>query len=251
MICYFSGTGNSQRAARQIAQHCGDTVFSINKSLRSGDRETLHSDMPFVFVAPTYSWRMPRVVAQWIQKTTFTGSKNVYFVLTCGGDCGNAAPYAKALCEKKGLHFCGLAGVLMPENYLALFSTPDKEEAERILAASAPQLTALAEDIRAGTPFPPAQPSLTDRLKSGPVNALFYATTVSDKGFAAGGGCVGCGLCAKRCPLGNISLTDQKPRWNGNCTHCMACIGGCPTGVIEYKQKSKGQPRYYIMEDEG
>lgn len=68
MICYFSGTGNSQRAARQIAQHCGDTVFSINKNLRSGSGETLHSDMPFVFVAPTYSWRMPRVVSQWIQK---------------------------------------------------------------------------------------------------------------------------------------------------------------------------------------
>lgn len=250
MILYFSGTGNSQRAARQIAERCDDTVFSINQSLRSGQAETLHSDKPLVFVTPIYAWRMPRVVEQWIQKTAFTGNKNTYFVLTCAGECGNAAPYAETLCRKKGLRFCGLADAVMPENYLALFSTPDPAEAERILAASIPQIAALADCIREGTPFPVIQPSLTNRLKSGPVNALFYATTVSDKGFFVDNGCVGCGLCAARCPLLNITMTENRPRWNGTCTHCMACIGGCPTEAIEYKKKSKGQSRYYIMESE-
>ena len=250
MICYFSGTGNSQRAARQIAEQCGDTVFSINSSLKNGGAQEVHSDKPFVFVMPTYAWRMPRVVAQWIEKTTFAGSRCAYFVLTCGAECGNAAPYAKTLCEKKGLDFYGLADVVMPENYLALFPTPNKEEAEKLLTASVPKLEALAQCIKKSIPFSATKPSLTDRIKSGPVNPLFYATTVSDKGFTVGSGCIGCGLCAKRCPLGNVTMLDKKPRWNGNCTHCMACIGGCPTEAIEYKNKSKGQPRYYIMENE-
>ena len=250
MICYFSGTGNSQRAARQIAEVCGDTLCSINRSLRAGKEETLHSDRPFVFVAPTYAWRMPRLVAQWIEKNTFTGSRDAYFVLTCGDDCGNAAPYAQRLCQRKGLTFHGLAGVVMPENYLALFPTPDRAEAERLLAASVPRIQALALCVRDGAPLPAGRPSLSDHLKSGPVNALFYATTVSDKGFAAGDGCTGCGLCAQRCPLHNITMEERRPRWNGRCTHCMACIGGCPAEAIEYRAKSKGQPRYYIMEEE-
>lgn len=250
MICYFSGTGSSQRAARQIANLCGDNVFSIHQSLRGGKAETLHSNKPFVFVAPTYAWRLPRVVEQWIIKATFTGSRDAYFVLTCGAECGNAAPYAAELCRRKGLHFHGLAGVVMPENYLALFQTPDKAEAEQILAASVPRIAALAECIREGKALPTVKPSLADCFKSGPINPLFYATTVSDKGFAVGDACVGCGLCAKRCPLNNITIENKRPRWNGRCTHCMACIGGCPTEAIEYKRKSKGRPRYYRMEEE-
>ena len=250
MICYFSGTGNSQRAARQIAERCVDTVFSIHKSLKQGKTETLHSEKPFVFVAPTYAWRMPRVVERWIGKTTFCGSRHAYFILTCGSDPGNAAPYAKALCKKKGLEFCGLAGVVMPENYLALFQTPGKAEAERLLAAATPEIQKLAGFIQAGKHLPAIRPGIADRIKSGPVNPLFYATTVSDQGFGAGGGCVGCGLCAKRCPLNNITMKESRPHWNGNCTHCMACIGGCPTEAIEYKKKSQGKPRYFIFEDE-
>lgn len=249
MICYFSGTGNSQWAARQIAEICGDKVFSINQSLRSGKEESLHSDMPFVFVAPTYCWRMPRVVKQWIGKTIFTGSRDAYFILTCGGDCGDAATYAEKLCSHRGLTFCGLAGVVMPENYLALFPTPDKAEAERILADSTPHIQKLAACIRDRRPLPVHDASLSDRIKSGPVNPLFYATTVSDKGFTVGQSCIGCELCAKRCPLHNITMEQKRPHWNGNCTHCMACIGGCPVEAIEYKVKSKGQPRYYIMEE--
>lgn len=250
MICYFSGTGNSQRAARQIADLCGDALFSVNKSLQGGREETLQSNKPFVFVTPTYSWRMPRVVEHWIDKTTFSGSKDAYFVLTCGAECGNAAHYAKAVCERKGFSFHGLAGVVMPENYLALFPTPVKAEAERILDTSVSQITALANCIRDGKTLPAAKLGFADRIKSGPINPLFYATTVSDKGFTVGDACIGCELCAKHCPLNNITMEHGKPYWNGNCTHCMACICGCPTEAIEYKNRSKGRPRYYIMEKE-
>lgn len=249
MICYFSGTGNSQRAARQLATHCEDSVFSINQSLQEGAEETLHSDKPFVFVAPIYAWRVPRVVEAWIKKTTFTGSRKAYFVLTCGADCGNGAAYAKSLCVEKGLRFSGFGSVVMPENYLAVFPTPEKAEAERILDAAVPEIAKLAVCIHEGVPIPRRKPSFLDRIKSGPVNSLFYATIISDKGFAVSDGCNGCGLCARRCPLSNISMEGGKPCWKGSCTHCMACIGGCPTEAIEYKRKSQGRARYYITEE--
>lgn len=249
MIFYFSGTGNSQFAAKRIAKAVGDETVSINKSLQKNEKEVFHSKRPLVFVAPTYAWRIPKVAARWIQETSFEGHRDAYFVLTCGGSVGNASTYARALCKEKGLNFRGLAEVLMPENYLAMYPTPDVDECRAIIARAEPHIAGLAARIASGKDFPAVAISFKDRLRSGPVNLLFYPTCVHDKGFTVSDACVSCGKCAKHCPLSNIDLSDGKPVWKGNCTHCMACIGGCPTGAIEYKSLSQGQHRHYIMED--
>ncbi|MBW9173997.1 hypothetical protein [Clostridium estertheticum] len=51
---------------------------------------------------PTYAWRIPRIVEEWIAKTKFTGDVNAYFVINCGDTIGNANKYIKQLCQKKG-----------------------------------------------------------------------------------------------------------------------------------------------------
>lgn len=250
MVFYFSGTGNSQLGAKQIAQELGDELVSINQCLKGGERETFHPRGPVVFVAPLYAWRLPRVVERWIRETDFAGATDAYFVLTMGGDTGgNAAAYANALCGEVGLRFRGLAAVSMPENYIALSAAPSQEACADILAAAKPQFSRLAQLVAAGEPFPQEPVSLMGRLISGPVNPLYYAIAIHDKGFAVSDACISCGKCAKRCPLNNIRMEAGKPVWKGNCTHCMACIGGCPTTAIEYKSISKGKRRYYIMED--
>lgn len=249
MIFYFSGTGNSQLAAKQIAEALGDEAVSINKSLQKQEKETFRSECPLVFVAPTYAWRIPNVVTRWIRETSFVGHRNAYFVLTCGGSAGNAATYARALCKQKGLSFCGLAPVLMPENYLAMYPTPDADECRTIIARAKPRIAELAALIGSGKDFPDVTVSFKDRLRSGPVNLLFYPTCVHDKGFTVSTACISCGKCATHCPLNNIDMVDKKPVWKGNCTHCMACIAGCPTTSIEYKSVSKNQHRHYIMGD--
>ena len=94
MILYFSGTGNSQWAARRLAEALDDEVVSINCIMKEGTSAPLRSRKPFVFVAPTYAWRLPRVVDRWIRGASFAGSNDAYFVLTCGGSVGNAAAYA-------------------------------------------------------------------------------------------------------------------------------------------------------------
>lgn len=249
MVFYFSGTGNSQLAAKQIAAALDDALVSINQALKSGEQQTFHSERPLVFVVSTYAWRMPKVVSDWILASRFEGSRHAYFVLTCGGSVGNAAAYAKKLCAKTNLQFCGLALVVMPNNYVALSNTPDKAECAAIMEKADTRLLSLAALVKKGEPFPEAATTLKDRVNSGPVCGLFYTFFVQDKGFAVSDGCTSCGKCAQRCPLNNISLNDGKPVWHGNCTHCMACIGGCPAEAIEYKAASKGNRRYYIMEE--
>lgn len=79
MILYFSGTGNSKYVAQKIGNITGDQVISMNERLKQGNTEPLRSDTPFVFVCPTYAWRMPRIVEDYISKVTFSGTKKDIF----------------------------------------------------------------------------------------------------------------------------------------------------------------------------
>ncbi len=249
MVFYFSGTGNSRFVARQIADAIEDDLKSINACLQKGEKCAFFSERPFVFVLPTYAWRMPKVVERWIVESAFSGNRDAYFVLTCGGGCGNAAAYAQRLCAQKRWRFCGLAPVRMPENYLALFPTPDEAQCAQIIEEAKPRVAELAERIRSGARLEGAPISLRDRLESGPVNPLFYALFVRDKGFHVSDRCVSCGKCAKQCPLNNIRIAEGRPVWNGRCTHCMACIALCPTQAIAYKSQSKGRHHHYIPDE--
>jgi ferredoxin len=245
MILYFSGTGNSRYAAQAIGTVTGDKIVSLNELLKSGSKEALQSDEPFVFVCPTYAWRLPKIVEDFIRATRFSGSAKAYFVLTCGSETGNAVHYAKKICHQKGFDFLGLATVIMPENYIAMFATPDKTQADEIIQKAAPQILAIAERIQNGQPLPEEKITAGGRFRSTIMNPLFYLACVSAKGFHSTAACTGCGKCVKLCSLNNIGIRDGKPYWGQNCTHCMACICGCPSEAIEYKSKSKGKPRYY------
>lgn len=250
MIFYFSGTGNSFLAAKQIAEQLDDELISINHCLKKGEKMTFRSERPLVFVAPIYAWRVPEVVEKWIRNMKFEGSKNAYFILTRGGGTGgNAAAYAKKLCSETDMIYQGLASVHMPENYIALSAAPSESECKRIIARAKPIFTELASQIRQGRPLKEAPVSFGDRLISGPFHVLYYRFFIKDKGFTVSDACVACGKCARRCPLNNIGMVSGRPVWNGNCTHCMACICGCPTEAIEYKSISKGKRRYDIMKE--
>lgn len=251
MIVYFTGTGNSRYCAQLLASRLGDQTTDVFPFIRSGTGASLSSDTPWVFAAPTYSWQLPRVFADFIRQSSFSGSKDAWFVMTCGSDVGNAAPSVEGLCREKGFRFRGILPVVMPENYLAMFPVPDADESRAIIQAARPVLEEGAALIRQDRDFPPVETGFLDHLKSGVVNTLFYRFNVKDKAFTVSSLCVSCGKCEKLCPLGNIRMENGKPRWNGRCTHCMACICGCPTEAIQYGRASAGKPRYQCPPYEG
>lgn len=245
MILYFSGTGNSAWIAKKMGESLGEKVISINEYLK---RKKLFVDKKcrrLVFVVPTYAWRIPRIVEQWILRSSFAKEAEVYFVMDCGDGIGNAASYVKKLCRKKEFRCRGCAQVVMPENYIAMFAAPKEAEARKIVSMAVPVIGELAQRIKAGQAFGEVRPGMTGRLLSSLGNQLFYPVFVHDKKFMADETCISCGKCVALCPLNNIQIKNKKPQWGGNCTHCMACITGCPEKAIEYGKKSVGQPRYH------
>lgn len=245
MILYFSGTGNSRLAAYTLSMYLNDETEDAFPYIRKKETEKRFSSVKsWVFVCPTYAWQIPRVFEEFILNNHFEGSHRAYFIMTCGSDIGGAAIYLEKLCKKKGLTFCGVKEIIMPENYTAMFPVPKQEEVDEIILAAHEELAAAADSIWRNKRFNDYVNSL-DKLKSGPVNKLFYSLFIKPDGFHATERCNRCGKCAKRCPLKGIEIKENGPIWNGSCTHCMACINSCPQKAIEYKNKSQGKPRLY------
>lgn len=244
MILYFSGTGNSAYIARRVAELTGDSLISMNDRIQGHDFTDIETDNSLVFVVPAYAWRIPRVVEAWIDKTRFRGNLQAYFIMNCGGNIGNAGKYIKKLCDRKKMTYMGVTGIIMPENYIALYEAPDKAKARQIVEKAEPLIMSAAEIIHRGMAFSEHKYKVADRLNSSVVNSVFYQFIVKAKKFRALDNCTGCGKCVKECPLNNIRIADNKPVWGKNCTHCMACICKCPAEAIEYGKNSVGKERY-------
>lgn len=255
MILYFSGTGNSKYVALRLAELLGDEVYSINNALKVKRWGKFVVSDRIILACPTYAWRIPRIVVDWIEKSSFCGAKDMFFVMTCGDSIHNAGHYNRKLCRKKGFNYRGTTHVIMPENYIAMFNAPSLEKATRIVDNAEHCIKKIAEEIKRGELLETHMKKtlLADWFMSGPVNKLFYLLKIKASPFRVTDACINCGLCAKVCPLNNISIvqtetgTKAMPQWADKCTHCMACICLCPKEAIEYGKISEGKVRYNIF----
>jgi len=245
MVIYFSGTGNSRYVAESIALRTNDKLVNANEYIKAGKSADFASDSPFVFVSPTYAWRIPRIFSDYIENGTFKGNLTAYFVMTCGSDIGNADKCLKELCAKKRLRYMGVKMVQMPENYVAVFDVTEKAESELLIAQSDITAKSISEIIISGKAIPSENISMMAMMKSRHMNPIFYSLVVNAKGFHVTDNCISCGKCEELCPLNNIKIHEGKLVYGKNCTHCMACICACPTEAIEYKKRTIGKARYY------
>ena len=223
MILYFSGTGNSKYVAQRIADALGDTLFNMNDRIKARDSSPIETGERIVFVTPTYAWRIPRIVQDWLLKTDLIGAKRAWFVMTCGSEIGNANKYNQALCETKHLAYMGTAEIVMPENYIAMFNAPQPDEARKIVVNAEPSIECAIAAIQSDRHFASPRSNLYDRFMSSAVNPLFYPLFVKANAFTVSSACIGCGQCVRPtispCMTANLSGARTAPTaWHASAT---------------------------------
>lgn len=248
MILYFTGTGNSKYCADFLSHKLGDKVYDLAERIKNKDYSPFESETPYIICVPTYAWRIPAVVTELLEKTKLNGSRDVYFVMTCGGEIGKAEKYNKALCNSLGKTYKGTLKVKMAENYLAMFDVTDEVREAELMKEVDNILEEAAVLISRNANLPLVKEGAVGHVLSGPINVMFNKLYLKDDKFLVKDSCISCGICEKKCPLGNIDIKDGRPVWKGNCTHCMACISYCPKEAIEYGNKSEGKRRYRCRE---
>lgn len=244
MILYFTGTGNSRYVAEYLSKKLSDTRVNLFERIRDEDHSPLYSETPWVIVVPTYAYKIPGIVEKWLLQTLLEGNRKIYFVMTCGAGICGAGYFNKKIAETTDKEYMGTAKIVMPENYIAMFKTPQKEEAVRIVDKAEASILATANTIETGEKLISKSEGRLAAFGSTLIWNFFFKLFVSDRKFKISEACTGCGKCSRECVKGNIEMVGGKPVWTGHCTHCMACICGCPKNAIEYGKATKNRPRY-------
>lgn len=237
MIFYVSGTGNSAWAATQLARLTGDEARDITALTEIPD---LQGTEQTGFVFPIYAWGVPEAMEAFAARL---GKAHgfVFAVCTCGADAGLAM---KRFSRRIPLD--SSYSLTMPNNYIIGSDTDTEEAIRHKLDHAREELGRMAEEIRKHQPVYRVHEGKLAGLKSSLVNFGFNRFARSARPFSVGEGCDGCGLCARRCPAGAISLREGKPVWKERCFQCMGCINACPHEAIQYGKSTTVRRRYTI-----
>lgn len=78
MILYFSATGNSEYIAETIAKSMNDECMSIVTCINE-KRYCFENEKVLGIVSPTYFWRLPRIVATFLENIQMKNCAYTFF----------------------------------------------------------------------------------------------------------------------------------------------------------------------------
>jgi ferredoxin/flavodoxin len=238
IVFYFSGTGNSLKAAKAIL-----------KSLGGGDlvcMATERYEFPreydtIGFVYPVYFWGVPNAVRRFVTGLNFGAQRDsyVYAVATFGGKEGGGITILNKLLAQKGARLSYGQGLRMFSNYVIMYEMSDK--VDEITERSDEGLARIVSEIRSRENNKVGGVNPAHAL----VNGIFAKQAPrSGRHYSISSDCTSCGICADVCPVGNVILDGGAPRFGGRCEQCLACIQFCPVRAINYKNVTAGRRRY-------
>lgn len=234
MILYFSSTGNNKYIAEKIAKACGECAVSIVECIKNNQYE-FQNEKILGIVTPTYFWRLPRIVALFLEQIKLKNCGYVFFLASYGTTTGRAGSMAKKILQQNNQSFDAFYSVIMPDTWTPIFNLNDHNKVAKWLTDGEQQLNLVIRNILNQERGNHIDKSIPELMAALPSNFLYNTERKTKKLSVNEAMCIGCGLCAKKCPVSAIKIENGKPIWHmKECEMCLGCLHRCPKFAISY-----------------
>ncbi len=243
-IYFFTGTGNSLKIAKDLAEKLGDCqLISIAKALQQDQIVATSEKVGFIF--PLYYWGLPRIVYDFIEKIVLDNTNYLFAVITKDGDMeGIPLIQIERLLSEKSKPFSAGFFINMPNNNIVDDILNSEKVSQEKLKEAKNQVDRIYKIIEENKILEIEPAKRTKSIEK--TNKIFRDHVYeNDKFFYADDNCTSCGICETVCPVNNIILVDGKPQWQHKCQQCLACINYCPEQSIQYGDKTLEKGRYH------
>lgn len=231
---YLSGTGNTKHCIEKLLYLLDENAQVI--PMEHDDSACLLSQHNFIVLAyPVQFSNAPIMVRDFIKNHSgLWTDKSVLCVATMGLFSGDGAGCTARLLKRYGAKIVGGLHVCMPDSVCDVKLLKKTAEKNReVIKAADRKIEKCVEGIKRGK-YPKDGLFFYDRIAGLICQRLWYygkTRGYTDK-LKISDACVGCGLCARICPMGNITLKDSKAKAGNRCTMCYRCISSCPKQAI-------------------
>ncbi len=254
-VYYFSGTGNSLHAAKELQKRIPEIKLIPIVSLLNRDIIETHGEIVGL-VFPIHIATVPVPVRKFLEKLDSKSAEYTFGLATRLGTFCVANIYIQRMLQKQGKNLDSFLMLNMANNSPTGIKpgpgdqgwinqiTPEKVmELESVVQN---KLDFISKIIRNKEKYPPKNVAnllsiFLERLISSLSKDIkaklnFYTDTT----------CTGCGICVQVCPSRKIKMAGGKPVWQEElkCYYCYACFNYCPGQSVLLKKYTAKNGRY-------
>lgn len=247
-IYSFSGSGNTRHLTGKLVEAL--KALSVDSEIFGFKTTPPNPDGCdfFGICFPVYCWSPQWLIVQWVRNLPDMKGKKCFVFANYAGQPSNAVRRLWLELRKKNVDLVAIGMTLAPETWTFARSEKhmpllEKDYAESTDKIDIPNFASHIIDTVTGKVQPdkvqPYKWSWFDMIVpffTKPMMGISYNIKINRSK------CTKCGLCAKNCPSGALTMKDF-PSYKKPCAACYGCINICPFDAID-SFGTKGKVRY-------